>query len=135
MEEINFDDVYDDIEIDSSEFRVGQNNELLSKENIDETGLSHLDKIKLAGSASEIELRDPKKNCSKCGGRGYTGFRSVRGMPFGTGQPIVCKCMFVKDDKATVAEQREALHGGGIIRPKLNREQRRKMQKRIGKKR
>jgi hypothetical protein len=130
MKELEFNNEYDDIEVNSISYGIGDDNELTTELNVDENELTHLDKIKIAANAAEITLQDPKKNCRKCGGRGYTGFRSIKGKPFGSGQPIVCKCMFVKDEKATIGEQREVLHGGGIIRPTLNREQRRKVEKR-----
>lgn len=45
-------------------------------------------------SAEEIcmPIKQPKKNCKRCHGRGYRGMNSA------TGYPIPCQCILVKED-------------------------------------
>ena len=50
--------------------------------------LSPLEKIQLMASANKIDIKDPKPNCKKCYGRGYTGLMAE------TKAPIFCTCLF-----------------------------------------
>ena len=48
--------------------------------------------IKEAAEAAGIAIKNPKSNCKHCHGRGYIGRYAD------TGEPIVCKCIFEKED-------------------------------------
>lgn len=83
---------------------------------IDKTNYRNLDPwnlIKRSCEAQCIKIRRPKSGCKRCHGRGWIGRKAE------TGEPIPCRCIFVKEDFATKREEGEA-----PFRPK-NREQRR----------
>lgn len=52
-----------------------------------------LTKIKTAAKMMNIAIKDPKKDCKKCYGRGYTGTKVA------TGEPVPCICIFEKKDQ------------------------------------
>lgn len=49
--------------------------------------------IKEAAQQMGILVFDPKPNCKKCYGRGYTGIKHD------TGEPIPCSCIFPPEDR------------------------------------
>ena len=73
-----------------------------------------LEVIKAAAEGIGLILNNPKPNCKKCFGRGYTGRNHE------TREPIPCTCLFPKYES-----QRET---GDVILPQ-NREQRRAAKK------
>jgi len=80
------------------------------------------DVIKTVAEQSGIEIRDPRKGCKHCYGRGYIG-RLVE-----TQQPIPCNCITIPKtatEKETEEYNTRSMTGGG----KLNREQRRRQLK------
>lgn len=58
--------------------------------------LSNWEKIKFAASQSGIIVNEPKKGCTKCGGRGYVSIQSD------TKLPNACRCVFTKEDRDNV---------------------------------
>lgn len=49
--------------------------------------------IREAATAMGIIVNDPKPNCKKCHGRGYTGRHAD------TGEPVPCSCIFPPADR------------------------------------
>lgn len=96
---------YDDIENESVIFDT-ESNKVLEKEDI-----TPWDIIKTMAQTMGTPIRDPRENCVHCYGRGYVGFRA------GTKEPVPCQCIFTDTQKEK------------DIPLKLNREQRRKLQK------
>jgi hypothetical protein len=48
--------------------------------------------IKKSAAAQGIVLKNPEPNCKRCHGRGWIGVDAK------TGIPVVCKCIFFKED-------------------------------------
>lgn len=77
--------------------------------------------IKQCADACGLVLKNPKPNCPKCHGRGWTG------VDVNTGNPVVCRCVFQKEDLHNPEEVSPQ-----YLRPK-NRAERRAQQKWIQK--
>lgn len=71
--------------------------------------LTHYEKIKMASQSHGVTVKEPKKDCKSCYGRGYISTRTVStpvvgtsGLPTGEINtqilPNPCKCMFKKED-------------------------------------
>tara|TARA_R110001606_G_scaffold392489_1_gene561460 strand:+ start:8169 stop:8498 length:330 start_codon:yes stop_codon:yes gene_type:complete len=56
--------------------------------------MTPFEQIKYAAKKFGAEIKDPKKNCKHCHGRGYTGART-------TGEPIACRCIYPDMNAAT----------------------------------
>jgi hypothetical protein len=87
--------------------------------------LTPWDHIKGMATAMNVEIRDPKKGCKKCYGRGWTGKVAK------TGQPIPCGCIYpVK----TPEEKHKEMNSHMAIKSQLStmsRDSRRRMQKNL----
>jgi len=80
---------------------------------IDNTNTTPWMIIKAVAERTGITVKDPRKDCKNCYGRGYIGFNSK------SKEPVPCSCIFT-------AEQKEK------DRPfKMNRAQKRKMEKKF----
>lgn len=91
-----------------------------SKEIIDKKSLNPYQIIKVIAQKNEINIKEPKKNCRRCNGRGWIG-RSAT-----TGEPFACSCIFPDTEK-----QKQYLQGLNIT---TNRAQRRFYQNQLKKK-
>lgn len=79
------------------------------------------DVMKLQADAMGFMIRDPKKNCNKCYGRGYVSMDSK------TKQPIPCKCIFpplTHEEKLKNDDM-----ANKISMTNMNRESKRRMEK------
>ncbi|MFA5484929.1 MAG: hypothetical protein WC260_01645 [Candidatus Pacearchaeota archaeon] len=89
---------------------------------IDTKNLSPFDVIKTVAEQTGVEIRDPRKSCKSCYGRGYIGRDSF------TKQPIPCTCINIpKTTNEKESENftwRQMNYGN-----KLNRQQRRREEK------
>jgi len=90
-----------------------------SKEIVDKKNLNPYQIIKVIAQKNGINIKEPKKGCRKCGGRGWLG-RSAT-----TGEPFACGCIFPDSEK-----QKQYLQGLNI---NMNRNQRRVYKKQIRK--
>jgi len=98
---------------------LGINEVLIDKnkqEVVDPSKLSPWELIKLAAAKFKIELKEPRKGCKHCYGRGYIGFRPD------SPQPIPCNCVFDREKIQQSAGQN-----------KLNRQQSRKLARKMAK--
>jgi hypothetical protein len=59
-------------------------------------GLSPLERIQHAAKKFNVPIREPKKSCKHCHGRGYTGFKSGPKK-----EPVPCKCIYPKMNAMT----------------------------------
>jgi hypothetical protein len=75
---------------DKSEFFDTKEGKVLSKEEL--KNLPEIDIMKSSAQTIGVTLKDPKKDCRKCYGRGFIGKDAK------TGQPIACTCVFDKKD-------------------------------------
>jgi len=66
-----------------------ENKEVITKEKLEE--LDPKQALQFIANSIGIKLKNPNKNCKKCYGRGYIGFKSDR-------QPVPCTCIFNKED-------------------------------------
>ena len=85
---------------------------------IDKSSLTPFEQIKVTAKSMNITLNDPKKNCKKCSGRGYTGIHvSDR-------SPIPCSCIYETYYKDHPEQKKNT-------QPVLNRKQRRAYEKNL----
>jgi hypothetical protein len=82
--------------------------------------ISPLEVIKAMAKRTGAQICDPRPGCKFCYGRGYEGWDATHK------NPIPCRCMFRKNDKVQTKLATDAYS-------KWNREQRRKMEKNVGK--
>lgn len=81
------------------------------------------DLIVQTAKAMNVEIRDPKKNCKNCFGRGWTGIDVT------TKNPVVCQCIF---PTKTPAEKQKEYQSEGyqkVAMAGMSREQRRRFAK------
>lgn len=71
---------YKSIDSKEVEFTTISEEEKLSK-------MTPLERIKHTASKFNIQLKDPKRGCKTCFGRGYKGF------VIGTDRPVACHCI------------------------------------------
>ncbi len=79
------------------------------------------EQIKKTMKKFDVDVKDPKKSCNKCYGRGYTGKKA------GSGEPIPCSCIMPDMNFST-----EQAYENRSQMP-TNREQRRTMMKQMTK--
>ena len=104
---------------------------------LDTTGMSHLDKIKLACSATGVTFSEPKGSCKKCNGKGYIGVKPIMGTTEESpnvetridSKPIPCPCVFRDNTK----EYKDQMKQQADLQFKLNRKQRRRQEKMVAK--
>lgn len=97
-----------DIEAQDQYFDTG------SGELVDDKELTIFQKIKIIAQRMGYEINDPKKDCRKCWGRGYTGLKKD------TKEPVLCSCIFKPEDRANMQQSPDQ---------KMSRAQRRHMDK------
>ena len=85
-----------------------------SGELLDSKELSIFQKIKLIAQQMGYDINDPKKDCRKCWGRGYTGLKKD------TKEPVLCSCIFKPEDRKNMQQ---------APNQKMSRAQRRRMDK------
>ena len=80
----------------------------ITRPQIDTTGMSHSEKIKMACSATGVTYTEPINGCKKCQGKGYIGVRQgemiqdpehENGRIRAEGQPIICPCVLRDNSK------------------------------------
>lgn len=86
--------------------------------------LQPFEQVKLASKLFGIDINDPKENCKKCNGRGYTAIDSETRMPIG------CECIFPAD-----AVNYENIPDAPNAPAHLSRKERRAMQRKLNKQR
>lgn len=89
---------------------------------IDKKDIPPLEVIKMLAKRQNVKISDPYDGCRKCNGRGYTHFDK-------DGVPAMCQCLF----RHMTPKERMANAKATPMPQKLNRAQRRKMQKQIHK--
>lgn len=102
---------------DSNEYKLDSQDQYFdtgSGELLDSKELTIFQKIKILAQKMGYEINDPKKDCRKCWGRGYTALKKD------THEPILCMCIFKPEDKANMQN---------TPTQKLSRVQRRRMSK------
>jgi excinuclease UvrABC ATPase subunit len=90
-------------------------------EMLDRTKLPPLEQIKIAARSMGQTINEPKKNCKKCHGRGYTGFTLEGNIP------VACSCIHEEYYKAN-PETKKPEHF-----PTLNRKAKRHYDKAMAK--
>jgi len=85
-----------DMPEDRDEFVDMKTGEVIDKEKIDP-----MDVIRKIAEKTGTKIQDPKKNCKKCWGRGYTA-RDAE-----TKAPIPCKCIYPKLEGEELKQQQE----------------------------
>jgi len=76
--------------------------DLKSGEVVKQEDISPMDVIRKLAEKTGAKILDPKKNCKKCWGRGYTA-RDAK-----TKAPVPCACIFPKVEGEELAEQTAA---------------------------
>jgi len=79
--------------------------------------------IKEIGRQNGYEVKDPKKSCKKCYGRGYTGIEKD------TRIPLPCSCIFETRTPNQKMSDNIVDRTGIVNQPKYNRYEKRKLQK------
>jgi len=91
---------------------------------LDASELTPLDVIRAVAKETGTILRDPNQSCKHCYGRGYTG-RDAE-----TKQPIPCTCIYpAKTEEDEISDSIASQSQMRNLQPKMNREQRRRMEK------
>ncbi len=75
--------------------------------------------IKLTAQQMGIEIKEPRKGCKRCFGRGYSGIKAD------TKEPVPCNCIYTDKQKMEEAYQNKVTH--------LSRKQRRNLKKMLKK--
>jgi hypothetical protein len=90
-------------------------------EMVERTKLPKLEQIKIVAKSTGTVINDPKKDCKKCHGRGYTGTKL-------DGSPVACECLyedFFAANKEAAEEQMRKNY------PAMNRQSKRRYQKQL----
>jgi hypothetical protein len=78
--------------------------------------------IKLIAKENGVEIKDPKKNCNHCYGRGYEAFDSK------TKMPVPCRCLFRGRN-----HEQDALYDSNKLNKSFSRIEKRRMAKNLRK--
>jgi hypothetical protein len=111
-----------DLPEDRNEFINDSTGEVIKKED-----LNPFEVIKRIAQRTGTVIREPKENCKKCYGKGYTAIRAD------TKAPVECKCIFPPRTKEQKEEdlqlaQRFLKHPRSVRR-KMQRDMKKKIQK------
>lgn len=87
-------------------------------EMVERSKLPPLEQIRVTAKSTGHHINDPKKNCKKCFGRGYTAIKLE-------GTPIPCDCIFEEFYKANPESKKTAQN----YNPPMNRKQKRMYEK------
>lgn len=92
---------------------------------IDKESLTPFQAIKLVAKQNQLDIVDPNPNCKYCYGRGHLGIEQI------TKTPVPCSCIFPKRNPNQKGNDQivDAKFFNG--NPKLNRQQKRKLEKQI----
>jgi hypothetical protein len=88
---------------------------------IEKADLSPFEIIKAVAEQTGTAIRNPRNSCKKCHGRGFMG------TDFKTQMPIPCNCIY--PTKTDVQKMNEMMYDNNRLGGKLNRDQRRRMDK------